>query len=62
MQNFSPELFKAQQAQELQTKIEQLQSETSQLILELTTLYGKYASVLRENITLKSQVGKAEMK
>jgi hypothetical protein len=58
MQNFNQELLKAQQTQELQTKIEHLQSETSQLILELTTLYGKYATVLRENISLKSQAGK----
>jgi hypothetical protein len=57
MQNFNQELLKAQQTQELQTKIEHLQSETSQLILELTTLYGKYATVLRENISLKSQAG-----
>jgi CII-binding regulator of phage lambda lysogenization HflD len=62
MQNFNQEVLKAQQTQELQTKIEHLQSETSQLILELTTLYGKYASVLRENISLKSQVGKMELK
>ncbi len=62
MQNFNQEVLKARQTQELQTKIEHLQSETSQLILELTTLYGKYASVLRENISLKSQVGKMELK
>ncbi len=62
MQNFNQEVLKARQTQELQTKIEHLQSETSQLILELTSLYGKYASVLRENISLKSQVGKMELK
>jgi hypothetical protein len=62
MQNFNPESFKAQQAQEIQAKLEQLQAETGNLMLELTTLYGKYASLLQENITLKSRMGKLELK
>jgi hypothetical protein len=57
-----PETFKAQQVQEIQAKLEQLQSETGQLMLELTTLYGKYASLLQENISLKSRMGKLELK
>ena len=62
MQNFNPESFKAQQAQEIQAKLEQLQAETGNLMLELTTLYGKYATLLQENISLKSRVGKHELK
>ncbi len=62
MQSFNPETFKAQQVQEIQAKLEQLQSETGQLMLELTTLYGKYASLLQENISLKSRMGKLELK
>ncbi len=31
-------------------------------MLELTTLYGKYASLLQENISLKSRMGKLELK
>jgi|GEM_PF-2884309 len=62
MQNFNPESFKAQQAQEIQAKLEQLQAETGNLMLELTTLYGKYATLLQENITLKSRMGKLELK
>jgi regulator of replication initiation timing len=62
MQSFNPETFKAQQVQEIQAKLEQLQSETGQLMLELTTLYGKYATLLQENISLKSRMGKLELK
>lgn len=62
MQNVNSESTKVQLAQELQTKIEQLQTETNQLLLELTTLYGKYANVLQENVSLKSKVGKLENK
>lgn len=62
MQNVNSESSKVQQAQELQAKLEQLQTESSQLLLELTTLYGKYANVLQENISLKSRVGKLEGK
>jgi predicted nuclease with TOPRIM domain len=62
MQNVNSQSSKVQQAQELQAKLEQLQTESSQLLLELTTLYGKYANVLQENISLKSRVGKLEGK
>jgi regulator of replication initiation timing len=62
MQSFNPETFRAQQVQEIQAKLEQLQSETGQLMLELTTLYGKYATLLQENISLKSRMGKIELK
>jgi hypothetical protein len=62
MQSFNPESFRTQQAQEIQAKLEQLQAETGQLMLELTTLYGKYATLLQENITLKSRMGKLELK
>ncbi len=53
--------MQAQQAEELQAKIEHLRGETSQLLVELTNLYAKYASVLQENISLKSRVGKTEL-
>ena len=62
MQSVNLESSKAKQAQELQAKLDQLQTESSQLLLELTTLYGKYANVLQENISLKSRVGKLEGK
>lgn len=52
--------MQVQQAEELQAKIDYLRGETSQLLVELTTLYAKYASVLQENISLKSRVGKLD--
>jgi len=60
MKNIHSEQTKAQQAQELQSKIDQLQQEAGKLMLELTTLYGKYASVLQENVSLKAQVVRLE--
>ncbi len=60
MQNTNQTSMQVQQAEELQAKIDYLRGETSQLLVELTTLYAKYASVLQENISLKSRVGKLD--
>ncbi len=48
------------QAEEMQVKVDHLQTENRQLLLELITLYSKYASVLQENASLKSRTAKSE--
>ena len=48
------------QAGEQQVKIDHLHVENRRLLLELITLYSKYAGVLQENSSLKSRTLKPE--